>query len=262
MDNSYGLAELHEQLLIIMDDIDRVCRAHGIQYTMSDGTLLGAVRHKGFIPWDDDMDVRMVRDEFEKFKKVYAVEKCKDFVVGHPCNLATYSVINPNYIIPGMVQKSGTIINPWISILPMDNAPMNELVSKFKATKMRLLSGMMGKPAQYANFSKRSQRMWDITSFLGKMVGCERVTRWFNSSCVSVRNEDTEIYASYTTNGGKWPYKRYPKYLFESTEDMIFEDREYRGISNYDEYLQLAYGKDYLTPIAPELRHPGHMMTE
>jgi len=104
MDNSYGLADLHEQLLIIMDDIDRVCRAHDIKYTIADGTLLGAIRHKGFIPWDDDMDVRMVRSEFEKFRKIYEKEKREDFIIGHPCNLAAYSVINPNYDIPGLIQ--------------------------------------------------------------------------------------------------------------------------------------------------------------
>ena len=262
MDNSYGLAELHEQLLIIMDDIDRVCRAHGIEYTISDGTLLGAIRHKGFIPWDDDMDVRMVREEFEKFKEVYEKEKREDFVIGHPCNLATYSVINPGYDIPGMEKRKGTIINPWVSILPMDVAPKNDFVAKIKATRMRLLSGMMGKPPQYANFSEKSKKMWDITSMIGRIIGYENVKRWFQTSCVSLKNRKTGIYASYTTNTAKAPYRRYPQYLFDSTEDIAYEDRTYKGITHYDEYLRLAYGDDYMTPIKPEMRKPRHMVKE
>ncbi len=262
MDDSYGLVELHEQLLIIMDDIDRVCRAHNIEYTVSDGSLLGAVRHKGFIPWDDDMDVRMVREEFEKFKQVYAEEKRKDFIIGHPCNLATYSVINPNYDIPGLIKREGTIINPWVSVLPMDVAPKSVFASKMKATKMRLLSGMMGKPPQYANFSKKSRRLWDITSFMGKIFGYKRVARWYNKSCVSLNTKKTGIYASYTTNTSKFAYVRYPQEIFEGTMDMIFENRTYRGLIHYDEYLRLAYGDDYMTPIRPDLRKPQHIVKE
>lgn len=261
MDDSYGLAELHEQLLIIMDDIDRVCRKHDIMYTMASGTLLGAVRHKGFIPWDDDMDVVMVRDEFEKFKAVYAREQREDFIIGHPCNLATYSVINPNYEIPGMVQREGTIINPWVTIFPMDVAPKNGIIAHFKATKMRLLSGMMGKPPQYANFSDKTKMLWDITSFMGKIVGSENAKRWFDSSCVSLAGKETGVYASYTANT-RAIYTRDPQRFYASTEDMPFEDRVYRGITNYDEYLRLVYGDDYMTPIALEQRRPKHMMKE
>lgn len=261
MDNSYGLAELHEQLLIIMDDIDRVCRKHDIKYTLSDGTLLGAVRHKGFIPWDDDMDVRMTRSEFEKFKEVYAKEKREDFIIGHPCNLATYSVINPTCDIPGMVQREGTIINPWVTIFPMDNAPKNKVISWLKATKMRLLSGMMGKPPQYANFTDKARRMWDITDFLGKIVGHKRAEKWHKNSCVSLAKKNTGICSSYTSNT-KAIYDRCPSHLFATVEDMAFEDRTFMGISKYDEYLKLEYGDDYMTPITPEMRKPRHLTNE
>lgn len=262
MDNTYGFAELHEQLLLIMDDIDRVCRKHDIQYTLSDGTLLGAVRHKGFIPWDDDMDVRMVRGEFEKFRKIYAKEKRKDFIIGHPCNLATYSVINPGYDIPGMVQIEGTIINPWISIFPMDVSPKNDTVAYLKATKMRVLTGMLGKPPQYAVFSKKSRRMWDITSAMGKIVGPKRVKKWFQRSCLSQSGQDTGYYASYTLNQAGAPNRRYPQRLFSEVQDMIFEDRTYKGITRYDEYLRLVYGDDYMTPVKPDMRKPKHMIKD
>lgn len=260
MDNSYGLAELHEQLLLIMDDIDRVCRAHDIKYTLSDGSLLGAIRHKGFIPWDDDMDVRMVRSEFEKFKEVYAKEKKEDFVIGHPCNLATYSVINPNYDIPGMEKRGYAIINPWISIFPMDIAPQNAIVSKVKATKMRVLSGMMGKPPQYSIFSYKAKRLWDITSFFGGLTGRERVNEWFYNSCTSLNENETGYYSSYTSNS-KWIYVRYPSEIFKDIMDIEFEDRTYMGIARYDAYLTLVYG-NYMIPVPPKEREPKHMRKE
>ena len=66
----YGLEKVHEANLKIMDEIDRICRKYKIKYLMDAGTLLGAVRHKGFIPWDDDIDIAFTRDNYRAFMKV------------------------------------------------------------------------------------------------------------------------------------------------------------------------------------------------
>jgi len=260
MDNSYGLADLHEQLLIIMDDIDRVCRAHDIKYTIADGTLLGAIRHKGFIPWDDDMDVRMVRSEFEKFRKIYEKEKREDFIIGHPCNLAAYSVINPNYDIPGLIQEKGTIINPWVTIFPMDNAPKNKTASWIKATKLRFCSGMLGKPPQYANYKASSRKLWDITSFIGKVTGYNgRVDRYLRA-CIADNDKKTGILSSYSSNMTS-AYNRYQDSWFDEVEDIPFEDRTYKAISRYHEFLTMMYG-DYMTPVSESERTPNHLQSD
>lgn len=257
MDNSYGFAELHEQLLIIMDDIDRVCRVHNIPYTLSDGTLLGAVREKGFIPWDDDMDIRMLRSDFERFKPIYEKEKREDFIIGHPCNLAAYSVINPGYVNPDMPRDKGMIISPWVSIFPMDNAPQDEKKARRKASTLRLLSGMMGKPPQYPAFSDKTKRMWNVASALGKITGHKRAEKWYNALCVKDNDKKTGLYSCYAFNT-KGAYNRYDQYIFDSVQDMNFEDRVYMGIVHYHDYLSKAYGRSYMTPITPEQRKSRH----
>lgn len=68
------LKRLQDVLLELLVEFDRICQKHGITYSIDGGTLLGAIRHKGFIPWDDDADVIMTRKEYEKFKKVYGKE--------------------------------------------------------------------------------------------------------------------------------------------------------------------------------------------
>ena len=69
------LEEIQGILLDIMTDIDSFCRENNIRYIISSGTLLGAVRHKGFIPWDDDADMFMPREDFDRFVKIYKGRK-------------------------------------------------------------------------------------------------------------------------------------------------------------------------------------------
>lgn len=75
MDNNKEtyLRKLHSDILVVMDEIDRLCTKYHLRYYLIGGTLLGAIRHQGFIPWDDDLDIVMPRDDYEKF-----IQLCMD----------------------------------------------------------------------------------------------------------------------------------------------------------------------------------------
>ena len=73
-----SLDEIHAELLEQLRDITAVCKKHNISYNMMCGSLLGAVRHKGFIPWDDDVDLLMTREEFQKFREIYHMDAARD----------------------------------------------------------------------------------------------------------------------------------------------------------------------------------------
>lgn len=77
------IAELKEIQLGILRKVDELCKAHHLKYFMSDGTLLGAVRHKGYIPWDDDLDIWMPRKDYEKLEQIMNQEDSCYKVVNH-----------------------------------------------------------------------------------------------------------------------------------------------------------------------------------
>lgn len=97
------LERLHDEMLEIYQEIARVCDAHNLIYFAVGGTLLGAVVHKGYIPWDDDLDIAMPRDDYDKFINVYAKELDKRFFLHH-------TVTDDNYWLSfAKVRKNGTI---------------------------------------------------------------------------------------------------------------------------------------------------------
>lgn len=73
--------ELRKEQIAILDEIVRICNDNGIKYFLDYGTLLGAVRHKGYIPWDDDIDIGMLRSDYEKFIKSYPSDKNNKYFV-------------------------------------------------------------------------------------------------------------------------------------------------------------------------------------
>ena len=121
------LKKLHEVQVEILKDIDKFCREHNITYFLIAGTLLGAVRHKGFIPWDDDIDIGMLRSDYEKFIKTYPSDKNNKYFVQ---TLET----DPNYWHSyAKIRKKNTFMNEakiaslnlnkeiFVDLFPFDN---------------------------------------------------------------------------------------------------------------------------------------------
>lgn len=75
----YDIKDVHKKLLLILIEVDRICRKHHIKYSLEGGTMLGAIKYKGFVPWDDDIDIVMERSEYERFLKICKTELGEGF---------------------------------------------------------------------------------------------------------------------------------------------------------------------------------------
>ena len=105
--------DVHVVLLEMLKDIDALCRKHNIPYFLNGGTALGAVRHKGFIPWDDDADISMMREDFDRFREVIKTDLPDKYVAQCFANDRRYNVL-----IPGMkIRKKGTYLKEVNTLL-------------------------------------------------------------------------------------------------------------------------------------------------
>ncbi len=138
------LEKLHKDMFIIYQEIARICDKHNLCYFVVGGTLLGAVVHKGFIPWDDDLDIAMPRDDYDKFINEYSKELGDDFYLHHTST-------DPNYWLPfAKIRLNGTVFleekrknvkahaGIYVDIFPFDYSEKKNTVSQ--KIKWRLIT--------------------------------------------------------------------------------------------------------------------------
>jgi len=262
--------QLRKMQLLELDmvkELDRVCRKHNIFYSIDGGTLLGAVRHKGFIPWDDDMDIVMLREEYEKFKKV-ASEMNPDI-----CFFQDHSTDNDYLWGFGKLRRTGTTFirvgqehlkfktGIGVDVMPLDDVPktlIGQMGLDFYCFVLRkILWSEVGKKTK-----KGLLRVWysilntiPVEWVYGKVDKISQKSR--NDSPNRVR------LLLYTATGKLFkrnPLRiRYsmPKRWFTDLCDYEFEGCHFLGTRDYDECLFYQYG-DYMT-LPPEDKRESHI---
>ncbi len=206
------LKKLQQVELEILLDIKRMCEKYDIGYSITYGSLIGVIRHKGFIPWDDDIDLMMFRDEYEKFEKIFDKELGDKYKLMTPLREKGYSgnVIkvmkkNTKFIYKqSMKQKCDQGI--FIDIFIWDRVSKNEKKFKKQAKKVRFLAMLLflaGTPYPEINIGGvvgiLSKVICFVTHYALKLWP-NRGVHLFNmytKECMKSNNEDTSIYTVY-----------------------------------------------------------------
>lgn len=240
-----SLPEIHAELIEQLRDIVAVCEHHGIEYNLMCGTLLGAVRHQGIIPWDDDVDLLMTRAEFEKFRVVYPKECDKRFELTY-LDTWTPRVMNHD------PEKAAAFIDFFI----LDAVPEAGLKRKLWFLRLHLLQGMMKKNVNYKRFNLKNKILIFTTHLLGLPFSMETKARWYEKCSTSVKsgNDLCMSNGAFELMMHIW----HPEQFAEKVK-VPFESLECLIPKKWDEVLTVLYGPDYMTPPPEDQRVARHL---
>lgn len=259
------LPEIHRVTLELMDEIHRICEENQIRYFIAYGTLIGAIRHNGFIPWDDDFDIQMTRPDYEKFYQIVRQRK-------HPYYQLCDRRSTPNYYygIPRFSDTRYQYISTrkyeegfdngiFIDIYPMDNFGNTYEEAKRVKKKVDRLSVLY---TWYTNSRNEKGGLMSLAQGLG-----HRLLRLVYGNKLSDRIDDwvMDTIRKNTSDDDKqvgevcWDYlvTPYQREWFKERELHAFEDRQYWIPKEYDLLLRTEYG-DYMQLPPEEKRHPHH----
>lgn len=251
--------ETHQMQMIqleILLEVKRICEMFGIKYGIDGGTLLGAVRHNGFIPWDPDIDVIMLREEYEKFfrasetymnhKKFFLQEERTDSE--YRWGFTKIRKNNTELIREGqehLKMKNGI----FIDILIMDYVPDHYLPRKLhKAFCAYSRFVMWSEVGKYWERNTIKRFMYKLANHI-PVKSIFRQLRYVRTRC----NARPSKYVRYMTC--RYTYNKKLEGIkadfFNSYDYYMFENYKFPGFSKYDEYLTILYG-DYMRLPPPE----------
>ena len=249
--------------LRLLREFASICDKHGLNYYLAYGTMLGAVRHKGFIPWDDDIDVYMDRPEYEKL-----ICLLRDPAVPKPEWMEVLDLHTNGYFYPfakvtdnrtiARMENNKTEHGIWIDVFPIDTLPADAKKSnRFEQACFFLRDVVISMTTDFASknlYSWKNTLKRRVLCAGAQLIGKKRIARFYDRFCQRY-NKEMSDYAGclFSAYGSRDRFIR--PVLFEKA-DYPFEDGRFCGPSRYDEYLTTLY-KDYMTP-PPEDKRASH----
>lgn len=247
MNNQQSVCDVQKKILEIMKYIDMLCRKHGIVYYIMGGTALGAIRHGGFIPWDDDLDIFMTPDQYEKFKQVFEREQSEKFV------LQEWRV-TPNYLEYAKIRMNGTtfIEHCFADRKDMHHGIYVDIMILHKVPESRWIQKLVYYESKFVTLYALSQRNWipktkvqALVLKLLRFMPCRLMAKIFYWHIYKYDAMKTGFKYCYWITPAKFRNGLFDKSFFTSPIDIVFEDTVLYGSEKIKEYLVYRYG-DYM----------------
>lgn len=246
--------ELKQIQLEILCDVAAFCEKHGLRYFLAYGTLLGAVRHKGYIPWDDDIDIHMPRPDYEKFLQTYNRENHDNIAVS-PENKAEYRTAFAKVYRRGTIVKEfhfkPDVFGVYIDVFPLDGFSDNKTAHKCGEVRryMHVKNSIFLPQMTIARKLRLAVTKLILLPF--GMAFLYRRIKKLATRCEYDRS--SIIFSSYSRFAEK---EHFPRAIFDEYKMMPFEGIEFRVPNDCDIYLRALYG-DYmkLPPAEKQVSH-------
>ncbi|AUJ33012.1 MAG: LicD family protein [Liquorilactobacillus nagelii] len=258
--SSIQLRKLHQVDLEILLEFDRICRKYKIKYSLDGGTLLGAVREKGFIPWDDDVDVVVSRKEYNKFFKVcqqdldrsrfflqnYRTDK--NYIFGY-AKLRRKETVFKRVGQDHLKQKGGIFIDIFIR----DNVPDSFPLRQVHCFVCYILKTILNSELNKVNGRNFLIRYWNK---LLNLVPSRTAFCILGKIADFSNRKETRLWRTYTFS---MPHSEYgfPKEICQEFIEIEFEKHQFMAYKRSQEYLTILYGPNFMQrpPVEEQVGH-------
>lgn len=234
-----------EKLLELMISFDRFCREHDICYTLHGGTMLGAVREKGFIPWDDDMDIAMTRAEFEKLEGALTDDS--------------------GYHVVGNIKKQFRQIgenNYWVDIFICDHISQKPSEQKLKLLLLTVLDVMNRDKhsillSDFSQYGTLKRIAFKAAYWCGKLLTPSFKSRLYAKISRDLWTGDRTVYVR-SNDQYKGRQKVFPAQWLDSYVQIPFAHVTLAVCAHYHDLLTMFYGENYMTPVKDDRNSKVH----
>ena len=270
-DVSTYIEKIHESGRAMLDEVDRICKAHNIRYYLHGGTLLGAARHGDFIPWDDDIDIIMPRAEFEKLKSCWKSEADERFEFlasdGYDTffdfisKIADTSVTYAHTAYGDEDFYEGRFSHPTLDFFVLDEVGAGH---KWQLLKLKLLYALAMGHRKHINYDKFNGPMKAAAFVLvgiGKLFPYKKIAAAYDRISIMDNKEDSSSEYYYISNEQPHPHYWgliFPKKWFEEEYTLSIHGKQYPASRYYDEWLTYVYG-DWRKLPPKEMQKPQHV---
>ena len=262
IEKKLSLRELQLEELKILKDTVKIIEKYGLRYSLCGGTLLGAIRHKGFIPWDDDIDICMPRDDYDKFLQIIKNEKIHDDyeVLSNELNNSIYpfsKVINKQICIEA---KSSVDKFLWIDIFPIDGLPNDDRLVTKQIKKIEFRKGIIyEKTTSFREIWKERRPVINkvlkvILKVVSYLIPINIISKQMNKIARQYNYDKSEDVGGYI-----WGYgsrEKMAKKFVDPFIDVDFEGEKFKAFNGWNVYLTNLYGNYMKLP--PEEKRIDH----
>ena len=255
MENTQTVRDVQMKILEIMKYIDSLCRKNGIVYYIMGGTALGAVRHGGFIPWDDDLDIFMTPSEYEKFKRAFEAEQSEQFI------LQEWQTV-PRYLEYAKVRMNGTtfIEESFKNRKDLHQGIYVDIMILHKVPERALLQKLVYYESKFVTLYGLSQRNWvpktkrqEIVLKSLKFLPCKLMANICYRRIYKYDGMNEDFRYCYWITPAKFRNGLFDESFFSKPVDIPFEDTALLGSAQIRDYLSYRYG-DYMKLPSEEQR--------
>ncbi|MEF2879309.1 MAG: LicD family protein [Blautia sp.] len=268
------LRKLQKAEVEILKDFDALCEKHGIDYFVCGGTAIGGVRHQGFIPWDDDIDIGMTREDYEHFLKVADSEYGDKYGVINPDRDSSFPAILTKWYRKGTLFRNQEMIDLGLSIgIAIDIFCFDNVADDVKSLKKQgmrawvwsklLILRQIGSPSLYVEGWKAK-----LTLLASRLIhGILKALHLSPSFLYQKAIREAEKYRDVHTKRVGYLFDPTPYTSIINKKDIYptvkrkFEDIELRFPCRVEKYLERRYGKDYMN-LPPEDKRHNHAPEE